>query len=195
MVQVLKEEIRLAILQVAREEFLEKGFGAASVKGIAKKVGISVGNVYRYYPNKEALFEAVALPTYQAFVALLQGHERVEEAMKQGALGGEALEMLGSVLTEFLFEFREGILLLLYGAAGTKYEGFKEELFARMTEHVKEHLASSRLQMGKEVARPVAVAFLEGYFEIVRMHADREKIRELTREYVKLWFGGLQMLV
>jgi len=42
--QILKDEIREAILNTALNEFYEKGFLDASIKKIAKASGICVGN-------------------------------------------------------------------------------------------------------------------------------------------------------
>jgi AcrR family transcriptional regulator len=47
------------IVEAARLEFVESGFGAAKVEAIAARAGVSKGTVYLYFPTKEALFEAV----------------------------------------------------------------------------------------------------------------------------------------
>lgn len=52
-------EKRGAIVAVAREIFLEKGFADASMSEIAARVGGSKGTLYNYFPSKEALFAAV----------------------------------------------------------------------------------------------------------------------------------------
>ena len=53
MAQKLKDESRQAIIQSAKEEFLEKGYKNASMRNIAKKANMTVGNLYRYFPSKE----------------------------------------------------------------------------------------------------------------------------------------------
>jgi len=40
------------ILQAAAQIFLENGFAAARMEDIAKQAGLSVGNLYRYFPSK-----------------------------------------------------------------------------------------------------------------------------------------------
>lgn len=59
MAQVLKTEIREAIIKAAKEEFADKGFKEASMRSIADKVGVTVGNLYRYFESKEKLFGAI----------------------------------------------------------------------------------------------------------------------------------------
>lgn len=48
-----------AILDAARREFLEKGFGDTTMAGVAATAGVSVATVYRHVRSKEELFEAV----------------------------------------------------------------------------------------------------------------------------------------
>ena len=50
--QVLKDEVRANILSAAKKLFYERGYNNASIRGIAKNSGITVGNVYRYFENK-----------------------------------------------------------------------------------------------------------------------------------------------
>ncbi|MBI1361141.1 MAG: TetR family transcriptional regulator [Alphaproteobacteria bacterium] len=49
---------REAILDVARDVFLEEGYAAASMSTIAARVGGSKATLYNYFRSKEELFEA-----------------------------------------------------------------------------------------------------------------------------------------
>jgi len=60
--QILKDNIRNKILTAASTEFNDKGFENASMRKIAAKAGITPGNVYRYFKNKEGLLDAVVQP-------------------------------------------------------------------------------------------------------------------------------------
>lgn len=55
----MKAERPGQILEAAFDEFVEKGFAAARVEDIARKVGVTKGTVYVYFRDKDALFEAV----------------------------------------------------------------------------------------------------------------------------------------
>ena len=50
------------ILSAAREEFLEKGYEAASLRHIAAQADVTVGAIYTRYPTKDALFCALVEP-------------------------------------------------------------------------------------------------------------------------------------
>lgn len=46
------------ILEAGLAEFTERGFGPARMEDIARRAGVAKGTVFRYFPTKEALFEA-----------------------------------------------------------------------------------------------------------------------------------------
>src|SRR3979411_2376611 len=50
-----------AILQSAREVFMEKGYDAATMTEIAARSGTAIGSLYRFFPSKEALADALLL--------------------------------------------------------------------------------------------------------------------------------------
>jgi AcrR family transcriptional regulator len=49
---------RELLLQAAREVFTAGGPGA-SLEGVARKAGVGIGTLYRHFPTRDALFEAV----------------------------------------------------------------------------------------------------------------------------------------
>ena len=53
--QTLKDDVRERIVDSAKAEFLEKGIDKASMRDIAAGSNMTVGNLYRYFKNKEEL--------------------------------------------------------------------------------------------------------------------------------------------
>ncbi|MFP8967801.1 TetR/AcrR family transcriptional regulator [Pokkaliibacter sp. CJK22405] len=53
------EQRRLQILDAARLHVIEQGFHATSMAMVAKSSGLSVGQIYRYFENKEAIMGAL----------------------------------------------------------------------------------------------------------------------------------------
>ena len=47
------------ILDAARDEFGERGFGETSIVGITQRAGVALGTFYTYFDSKEAVFGAV----------------------------------------------------------------------------------------------------------------------------------------
>lgn len=54
-----KLDRREAILEVARDHFLQHGYAATTMSEIAATIGGSKATLWSYFPSKEALFEAV----------------------------------------------------------------------------------------------------------------------------------------
>ena len=54
----LSDEKLTALIEAGIEEFADKGYDKANLTVIAKNAGISVGVIYKYYEDKEALFLA-----------------------------------------------------------------------------------------------------------------------------------------
>ncbi|WMT38916.1 TetR/AcrR family transcriptional regulator [Paenibacillus sp. D2_2] len=194
--QVLKDELRQAMLKTAQNMFLDLGYEKTFMKDIAVGVGVSVGNLYRYFPNKEALLEAVTMPAYERLLELMENSEEIS-ADRMPVI----LDQLESLLAEFLREYRQSLLILLYESKGTKQENIKNEFFDHFANHVKMHFTehnqkkTASKQLNSDAARPLAIAFLEGYFEIIRLYSDEEQIVQAAREYVTVWFTGLHILL
>ncbi len=62
MAQVLKDEQRNKILNAAKAEFAKNGIEHASLREIAKHADMTVGNLYRYFKNKQALADTILNP-------------------------------------------------------------------------------------------------------------------------------------
>jgi AcrR family transcriptional regulator len=83
---------RELIVAAAERAFVRHGFHAATMQQVADEAGMSAGNLYRYFPSKEALVEGLcasdARERSAAFAAL--------------AGGGEVLARLAAVLRDHL---------------------------------------------------------------------------------------------
>jgi AcrR family transcriptional regulator len=77
---------RLAILNVAREIFLQEGYAAASMSVIAARLGGSKGTLYNYFRSKEELFAAFMSDACQGQAdALFENLPSIEDDLR-GAL-------------------------------------------------------------------------------------------------------------
>src|SRR2546423_13061472 len=68
-----REARRNAILDGAAEVFGTKGFEATRMDDVAKAAGIAKGLLYKHFPSKDALFEALVDRQGRAYVAELRG--------------------------------------------------------------------------------------------------------------------------
>ncbi|GKX31205.1 hypothetical protein SH1V18_36850 [Vallitalea longa] len=59
MPQVLKDDIKNRIINVAIDMFKNNGYAKTSMKNIAKEAKVAVGNLYRYFNSKEDLYNEI----------------------------------------------------------------------------------------------------------------------------------------
>lgn len=57
--RLTKEERRAAIVRAVRHVFSEKGFDGTTTRELADAAGVSEALLFKHFPNKEALFEAM----------------------------------------------------------------------------------------------------------------------------------------
>lgn len=67
---------RAVIMQAAINCFVEKGFHATSTRDIASAASVSLGNLYNYFPSKQALIAEVANQEQAELAPLLRALEQ-----------------------------------------------------------------------------------------------------------------------
>lgn len=72
MAQRLKEELRENIVMSAKEELKRNGYEGASMRRIAMGAGVSTGNLYRYFKNKDELLSYITQPALNAIDMMLK---------------------------------------------------------------------------------------------------------------------------
>lgn len=85
------------LLKVARAEFVAAGFDAVSIDSIARASGVSKETIYRYYPDKKALFRAAIEEMGVEFSARATALSRAQDAPDK-ALVSHALAILDSAV-------------------------------------------------------------------------------------------------
>ncbi len=62
-----KEERKLEIMKTALNLFAKRGFYNTTIADIAREMGMSVGNMYNYFPSKESLAKELLIYTSKVF--------------------------------------------------------------------------------------------------------------------------------
>jgi AcrR family transcriptional regulator len=97
--QQARSQVRFdAILDMAGNLFEEKGFEATSTNEIAQRAGISIGSLYQYFDNKEAIVEALT----ERYVEALRGiTDHVMAADVQSLPASDAVDRLLDPILQF----------------------------------------------------------------------------------------------
>jgi AcrR family transcriptional regulator len=130
--QVLKDEVRTRIQQSALKVFAERGFEGATMAQIASAADIATANLYRYYPGKQELFDAVVpLELVQRFEALLEPAVEAVASIATVELP-PGPEEASRALLKFWLDHRLVSVILLARAEGTAYADYGERFVSQL---------------------------------------------------------------
>ena len=152
---------RERVLAAAREAFAESGFGVP-LDVIAARAGVGPGTVYRHFPTKEALFEAVTVARVRELVALASaGAEAPDPGRAFDAFLCRIAEE--AVAKRDLPDALSGVGAAAVAVARTELRGALDALLARARAvgAVRDGIGSAEL-----------IALLKGLLEAVRGSTD-----------------------
>ena len=89
------ENLRQRLLEEARTQTRELGYGGVSIRAIAKGCGVGVGTVYNYFPSKDALIAGFMLEDWQLCV------DRVEEVSQTATDPNAVVQCIYDCLVDF----------------------------------------------------------------------------------------------
>jgi AcrR family transcriptional regulator len=104
-----RERLR-RVLDAADEVLAAEGPGGFTTTRVADVAGVSIGAVYRFFPDKEAIVEALAVRYWSDFEDLVAGVAEADEAQPLADPVGAVLDVLAAG-----FRARPGFLSLWYG--------------------------------------------------------------------------------
>ena len=125
-----KHDTYTEILKNAEIEFLQKGFEKASMRSIAAMTGITAGALYKHFPSKAAIFEALVQPLIAQTLSIgTDFSETVVELFKteNGAAIKEVIRTSIWNLYNLVYSRFDEFKLLFNRSAGTKYENIRHE--------------------------------------------------------------------
>jgi AcrR family transcriptional regulator len=192
LLQRLKEDTRQRIIAAGRAELMRGCFTAASMRAIAAAAGVSVGNLYRYFPGKEALFQAVVRPAYSSLLSLVRADARLDrKAMKDF----RSVQPVADLLLSACRAYRTEVLVLTDRSAGTRYENTKNVLVRHIERRLSAGLHSGRAAGGAAedafILHVMAATFVEGFLMVLRRGADPRFMDRALRRLLALFFEDI----
>ncbi len=192
--QVIKEEIRRDIVGAAKREFLKRGYQNASMRVIAKRANTSIGNLYHYFPNKEAILDEVVQDMPERLVNMLNAHKQYEFENMDTLTEMTPVQLI-SLIDQFmpqLFEtellLEDSTIILLEGCEGTKYAYVREAIISVFKGHLAEHLAGNKNELlVNTLIHTVVMALLY----IAKNKNDVEQGYDAIQKYLKLIIVGM----
>ena len=184
------ERSRKHILDAALKLFSHRGYGATSVNDIAEEAGLSKGNLYHHFPDKETIFRDL-LDRY--FEAISRPDFPFNRALATGTFP-ENLEDLGHAAREAVRNYREYVALIYVDVVefdGTHVRKFYEDMATRfetfMKAHGMEEALREKLQEGLSPTSAVMLAtrIFYNYFSIEILFGVKDHFGKGTEEVVQ----------
>ena len=191
MAQVLKEEVRLRIISAAKNEFLAKGYEDASMRRIAMASGVTVGNLYRYFLNKDELLAMIVKPcldridhitktmtNYEVSLESLDFHFDLSDAEIV-----KIIENMGDELLKIHLEMREELMILMMDSRLSK--DIKKWLSALLAYLI----AKKGDEVSKALAESFASSIFRGMQDIFGQDIDEKVRAKVLKAYLRAFMA------
>jgi len=126
------ENLEARLIQEARNQVYLQGYGATTIRSVAKSCGVGVGTVYNYFPSKDALVAAFMLEDWKNCVAVIEAQARESEDPRELCL------CIHRQLLEFSRKnaglFRDQAAVASFSAASARYHGLLRSQLAKPLE-------------------------------------------------------------
>lgn len=181
--QTKKDDIREQILKTAQKEFLLHGYEGASMRVIARKANTTLGNIYHYFPNKEAILDEILKEPLEGLNKLVDSHFKEQMQVYTFQELKEALDSMEDMMDyeEFRYLMDER-LLILFDLRTTKYVAYREQIITEFKNHMAWHLRLTD-------SDSAYVDIITNMFISCMRHVltEHDNVEEAKREFVKVF--------
>lgn len=197
------EDTEKNILNTARKHFLKDGFSGASLRNIVKDAGLTTGAFYKYYPTKEALFDALTDPyiehIYQIYDRVVEDFEKLsakEQTSNMSDTSGNGMDQMIDYIYEHYDNFR---LLLKCGDSG-KFETFIHNMVDREMRSSLEYVKKMKEDgieipiVGESLMHMIYTGFFSSIFQIIEHDIDKETAKRNVHKLREFNTGGWERL-
>ena len=197
------EDTEKNILNTARKHFLKDGFSGASLRNIVKDAGLTTGAFYKYYPTKEALFDALTDPyiehIYQIYDRIVEDFEKLsakEQTSNMSDTSGDGIDQMIDYIYEHYDNFR---LLLKCGDSG-KFETFIHNMVDREMRSSLEYVKKMKEDgieipiVGESLMHMIYTGFFSSIFQIIEHDIDKETAKRNVHKLREFNTGGWERL-
>ena len=169
-----KEDRRQQILNAALAVFSKKGYGEATIPGIAGQAGVAVGTIYHYYESKHDLLVSL-IDSYVNSDALREIFAELAREDDKTSVRGiieNGLDWAADDLRGFLFIFTE---VLRDPELGEHFsEKFLASLLQSLEEYMAERVSSGRFrQVDHKVAARALFGMVLGFVLLRQLEGGR----------------------
>ncbi len=181
--QYQKEDVRNRIVDAAKTEFLRVGYYSASMLQISTKAHVPIGNLYRYFASKSALFDAIVGTVRERIIVGIKNLDTLgvrEELFKEGNMPLLAKEV-SLILADLSKNYHKELVLLLKKSGGSAHERFIDECIQEVKELLVSRFAGEEYEKISFVFDIIADNLTRGLFRIMIECPLEEQGHEIAR--------------
>lgn len=184
--QVLKESVRNAIVEGAILEFFEYGFQDANMRRIADNANITVGNIYRYYKNKETLFKEILLPAERAIDDLGNFDEELNITSINTI---DDVNQLVTFVMSVLKPYTREIYIMTLDSSGSHYLKIKNQLENLIINKVNSYYPK---RFDRYLLKVLSASFVQSVFTVFRDNINNiRRIQEMISQLIVFYFRDM----
>lgn len=200
MPQILKDDVKERIVEAAKEEFMENSYEKTSMRNIANKSNITVGNLYRYFKNKEELNRFIVAPALKKIGDLvlditnnkidifhLDQIDLTTDDMR------EMLDSLGSGVVDIYRQHRIEVNILMMRTSVNEYliDWFSNAIAQIISKAYKLDISNKGVIL---MAKGYAESIFSGFKSILRnSNVDTDTLKRLVRIYMESYVDMLDI--
>lgn len=186
----IKSTTQEKIIDIAKREFLKKGFKDASLRGIVKEAGFTQGAFYGYYKDKESLFIAIVSEVADGLIEKFMKAQEAHFELIEHDKTKNSRELSTGYLREFvdyIYDNFDIFKLVICCADGTRYQNYIHDL-VELEVDVAEKYYGILKDMGKlegSVSRNLHHMIKSAYFTAVFETVVHDMSRSEAEEYIR----------
>ncbi len=181
--QYQKEDVRNRIVEAAKTEFLRVGYYSASMLQISTKAHVPIGNLYRYFASKSALFDAIVGTVRERILVGVKNLDTLgvrEEFFKEGNIPLLAKEV-SLTLADLSKNYHKELVLLLKKSGGSQHEHFIDECIKDVKDLLVSEFVGEGYESNSFVFDIIADNLTRGIFRIMIECPIEEQGNEIAR--------------
>jgi len=187
--QTLKEDIRKNIINTSVRLFYKHGFDKTSTRQIAMELKMSVSNLYKYFKNKEDIFEEIVKNYHDNY---LSGFMAFTSHDNDDNFDNESVHLLTTKIFESIKKDHVKFVILMDKGKGTKYASFKDEIMTSLEKHIRSGIKGSNKD--EYIIKIFVRNFFYGIIEIAKQYENDDWALKNIHLLIQYHMNGISVL-
>lgn len=197
--KLVNKQLASEILDAGKKEFLSKGFFKASMRSIAASINVTTGAIYKYYKDKEALFDAIVKEAADALEIEYKKQQNrfarfsVDDRMNKLS---QTSANVYKWMVDYIYDNYDSFKLIICCSNGTKYEHYIERLIDIEVKssynmiNIMKKERKLKNSIDDNLIHIVVTSFFHGIFESVMHDIPKDEAEKYLEQLRKFYLSG-----